>query len=244
MTPLKTQAIQTALTGDWEGAILLNQQILADAPEDIDTLNRLAYAYASQGNTKEAKTIYQKVLALDTQNPIALRNLKRLSLNNGKAPVHFVPLNISNLFIEEPGKTKVVELINIADKKVISPLRSGEILHLSIKRMKIFVLDEQKQYIGMFPDDLGKRLIKFMEGGNTYEAYVKSIESNKVIIFAREVLRAKGFKDQSSFPANSDKNRKFTFEMHDKDHEDTPRKPLSDDDDDHKPDSDDDTESL
>ena len=34
MTPLKAQAIQTALTGDWETAINLNQNILQEEPED------------------------------------------------------------------------------------------------------------------------------------------------------------------------------------------------------------------
>lgn len=211
MTPLKAQAIQTALMGDWENAIALNQLILQDIPDDIDTLNRLAFAFASQGNSKEAKNIYQKVLQLDAQNPIAMRNLKRLGINSGKSNHTFSPVHMTNLFIEEPGKTKVVELINVADKKVISPLRSGESLQLCIKRMKIFILDSEKQYIGMLPDDLGKRLIKFMDGGNKYDAFVKSVESNKVIIFARETHRVTKFKNQASF-VSSDKSKKFVLE--------------------------------
>lgn len=250
MTALKSQAIQTALMGDWENAISLNQQILSDTPDDIDTLNRLAYAYASKGDSKEAKNIYQKVLELDTQNPIAIRNLKRLSISNGKANSHFTPMQMGNLFIEEPGKTKVIELINVADKKVISPLRSGEVLQLQIKRMKIFVLDEQKQYIGMLPDDIGRRLIKFIEGGNKYEAYVKSVENNKVIIFAKEAVRVKQFENQSPFPA-TDKHKKFTLDHHDRidddEERDTSHKRRDTDMDDDKPYSDldgDDTESL
>lgn len=205
MTPLKAQAIQTALMGDWKTAILLNQSILQENPEDIDTLNRLGYAFASKGDIKEAKDTYQKVLMLDNQNPIALRNLKKLSGTSGngsnshQSSIHG---NISTLFIEEPGKTKVIELINIADKKVITPLRTGESVTLSIKRMKIFVYDHSKQYIGMLPDDIGRRLIRFMEGGNEYDACVKSVDSNRVIIFAREVKRAPQFKTQSSFPAS------------------------------------------
>ena len=208
MTPLKAQAIQTALMGDWHNAILLNQSLLEENPDDIDTLNRLGFAYASAGNTKEAKDTYQKVLQLDNQNPIALRNLKRLSGNsNNTASNHQAAVtNISSLFIEEPGKTKVIELLNIADKKVIAPLRSGENLTLSVKRMKIFLHDLNKQYIGMLPDDIGRRLIRFMEGGNEYEAYIKSVDNNKVTIFAREVKRVSQFATQPSFPA-SDKSR-------------------------------------
>jgi tetratricopeptide (TPR) repeat protein len=201
MSQLKSQAIQTALTGDWDNAILLNHSLLEENPHDIDTLNRLAFAYASTGNTKQAKELYQKVLQLDTQNPIALRNLKRLGsngTNHGKMPV-IGTTHVSNLFIEEPGKTKVIELLNVADKKVIAPLRSGESVTLSIKRMKIFILDQNKQYLGMLPDDIGRRLIGFINGGNEYEAYIKSVDNNKVTIFARETKRTSRFKDQPSF---------------------------------------------
>lgn len=200
MTQLKAQAIQTALTGDWTTSITLNLELLEESPDDIDTLNRLAFAYSSSGNLKEAKNIYQRVLSLDTQNPIALRNLKRLNEGGGNKNANIVtPAHVSNLFIEEPGRTKVIELLNVADKKVITPLRSGETLNLVIKRMKIFVLDQNKQYIGMLPDDIGRRLIRFIDGGNTYEAYIKSVDGNKVTIFARETKRTTKFKDQPSF---------------------------------------------
>lgn len=204
MTPLKAQAIQTALMGDWQNAILLNQSILEESPEDIDTLNRLAFAYASKGDIKEAKDTYQKVLSLDNQNPIALRNMKKLSgsANNSHNHQGIPQGNISTLFIEEPGKTKVIELINIADKKVITPLRTGEKVSLTTKRMKIFVYDHAKNYIGMLPDDIGRRLIRFIEGGNEYDACIKSVDSNRVIIFAREVKKAPEFETQPSFPSS------------------------------------------
>lgn len=200
MITLKSQAIQTALVGDWKNAISLNQLILQEEPNDIDTLNRLAFAYLSTGDIKSARDLYEKVLSLDMKNPIALRNLKRLNDVNTKK----INMQISNFFIEEPGKTKVVELINIADKKIVSYLRSGEQLSICIKRNKIFALDSEKQYIGMLPDDMGQRLIKFMNAGNQYEAYVRTIENNRVCIFIRETKRAKKYKDLPSF-LSSDK---------------------------------------
>lgn len=209
MTQLKAQAIQTALMGDWNNAITLNQSLLEENPDDIDTLNRLAFAYSSIGNIKEAKSLYQKVLGLDNQNPIALRNLKRLNDGGASKLTTAPPSQVSNLFIEEPGKTKVIELLNVADKKVITPLRSGEMLQLVIKRMKIFVLDQEKQYIGMLPDDIGRRLIRFMNGGNQYEAYIKSVDNNKVTIFARETKRTSKFKNQPSF-FSTDRTKLFT----------------------------------
>lgn len=200
-TLLKTQAIQTALEGDWQGAIDLNQVILQEEPNDIDTLNRLAFAFLSSGNPKDAKSLYEKVLSLDMQNPIAIRNLKRLyDVNTNKTN-----RIINNLFIEEPGKTKVMDLINIADKKIITHLRSGEKLDLRIKRSRIFAYDLENQFIGMLPDDLCQRLIKFMEAGNMYDAYVRTVDSYKVSIFIREIKRVKKFKNQPSFVSGSDK---------------------------------------
>ena len=200
MPTLKNQAIQTALTGDWQKAIDLNQLILQESPEDIDTLNRLAFAFLSVGNPKDAKNLYEKVLALDMQNPIATRNLKRLyDVNPKKSRI------TNNLFIEEPGKTKVMDLINIADKKVITHLRSGEKLDLRIKRSRIFAYDLDNQFIGMLPDDTCQRLIKFIEAGNEYDAYVRTVDSNKVSIFIRETKRVKKFKNQPSFVSGSDK---------------------------------------
>lgn len=195
MSQLKSQAIQTALVGDWENAIALNKLILLEEPNDIDTLNRLGFAFLSLGNLKDAKSLYEKVLLLDMQNPIAIRNLKRLE-DPSKKRTNF---HINNMFIEESGKTKIIELINVADKKVISHMRSGEKLSLCIKRMKIFALDQDNQYIGMLPDDLCKRLIKFIHVGNKYEAYARTVESNKLTIFIREIKRVKRYKDQPSF---------------------------------------------
>ncbi|MBI2034478.1 MAG: hypothetical protein HYT11_01970 [Candidatus Levybacteria bacterium] len=185
--------------GDWKTAILLNQLLLKENPNDIDTLNRLAYAFASTGNTKKAKDIYNKVLNLDVQNPVALRCLKKLNVIGKHHMNGHIMQQMNNIFIEEPGKTKVIELVNIADPKVISQLRCGEILIISLKRMKIFVLDLQKRYIGMLPDDISKRLIRFLNGGNTYAAYVKTTDNSKVMIFLRETRRVPKFKNQPSF---------------------------------------------
>jgi len=195
MVSLKSQAIKTALVGDWTNAISINQSILQEEPNDIDTLNRLAFAFLSVGDTKQAKALYEKVLTLDMHNPIAIRNLKRLNDPNTKKTT----VTINNLFIEEPGKTKVIELINLADKKVVAHLRSGEQVSIRIKRNKIFAIDCENQYLGMIADDICQRLIKFMDGGNEYEAYIRTVENNRVSIFVRETKRVKKYKNEPSF---------------------------------------------
>lgn len=202
MVPTKTLAIETALAGDWNTAIGLNQKLLEENPNDIETLNRLAFAFSIMGKVKNAKSLYKKVLKLDAKNPIALKNLKRLSGNNCKSNVHAQSpflAQVDTMFIEESGKTKIIELINVAEQKIVSDLMTGEPLNFRIKRLKIFVLDQRNKYIGVLPDDIGKRLIKFIKGGNTYEAYVKSTENHKVIIFVKETKLASCFKNQPSF---------------------------------------------
>lgn len=217
MIPLKSQAIQTALVGDWDNAININQSILQEEPNDIDTLNRLAFAYLSLGNIKDAKSVYEKVLSLDMKNPIALRNLKRLNELKSKK----ITVSMNNLFIEEPGKTKIIELINLADKKIICRLRSGEMLSLRIKRNKIFALDMENQYIGMFPDDICQRLIKFINGGNQYEGYVRTVDNNRVSMFIREIKRVKRYRNQPSF-VSTDKIKLSVMQksLHDKAYQD------------------------
>lgn len=200
---ITNQAIQTALQGNWTEAIALNKSLIKENPEDIDALNRIALAYTIIGKVKEAKSAYQKVVNIDPLNSIALRNLKKLKDKN----ITITPVSgnyqINNHFLEQPGKTKVIELINIAQPKIIESLRMGQTLTLSIKRSKIFA-QEQHQYIGVLPDDIAKRLIKFINAGSVYDAYVKSANPHKVSIFVKEIKKAKRYKDQPSFLSNSE----------------------------------------
>jgi len=212
---LKNQAIQTALLGDWKKAIEINKDLLEEDPKDIDALNRLALALTILGKTTTAKATYQKVLDIDPLNPIALRNAKQLKgAKAKKGDTNGVNIQINNKFIEETGKTKVLELLNIAPANIISTLRTGELINLEIKRLKIFVIKGEKQYIGMLPDDVGKRLITFIKSGNKYEAFIKGANSHKVTIFIKETKRSTKYKSQPSFLTFTD--IVLSFDKHDK----------------------------
>ena len=210
MTSLKDQAIQNALTGDWQKAVSVNKSLIKENPQDIDALNRLAFAFSILGRVKDAKNIYQKVLKIDSLNPLALRNLKRIGnlkkIKNDALDAPASPkMQVTNMFIEKQGKTKIVELVNVAQPSVINTLRTGQSLTLSVKRLKIFVLSHDKQYIGVLPDNIGKRLIKFIKTGNQYEAYVKSAYDHHIFIFIKEIKRASKLKDQPSFISISER---------------------------------------
>ncbi|HSD98869.1 MAG TPA: tetratricopeptide repeat protein [Patescibacteria group bacterium] len=194
---LKNQAIQIALNGNWQEAAKLNIEILKENPEDTDALNRLGFALSALGNKKEAKETYDRVLIIDPLNPIATRGLKRLSTAGSQT--NMPTKLLSNMFLEESGKTKIVSLLNTAPARQLRNLQVGQTVTLCKKRMKIFIQDTNKEYIGVLPEDLGKRLIKFIDGGNAYEAYIKSANDHGVVIFIKEIKRATKYKNQPSF---------------------------------------------
>ena len=164
------------------------------------------------GKIKQAKTTYKKVLGLDSLNPIAIRNLKRLADTKslGKSLKKQSVTYVHNTFLEETGKTKIIELVNLSQPRITANLRTGQPLSISIKRLKIFIQDMEKQYIGVLPDDIGKRLIKFIKGGNKYETCVRSANNHAVIVFIKETKRATRFRNQPSFLQNSDKTSILT----------------------------------
>jgi len=198
--PSKSIAIQNALEGDWQNATSINKALLNDNPNDVEALNRLAFAFTFLGKIKDARATYKKVLKIDALNPIAIRNLKRLTdtKNYGKGK-SLQTTHVYNTFLEVTGKTKIIELVNTTQPRVIASLQVGQSLTISIKRSKIFIQDMGKQYIGVLPDDIGKRLIKFIKGGNQYETFVRSASSHRVVIFIKEIKRVARFKNQPSF---------------------------------------------
>lgn len=208
-TPLKTLAIQKALSNDWEEAKSLNEEILALNPQDIDTLNRLGFAFMKLGKYNKARDTYKKIIVLDKTNPIAVKNLKRLetvskSGKNGVAPsTHVIS---SDTYIEEAGKTKTVELKNVADKKTLSLFEPGDPITIVVKRSRIFAQSYDKKYLGMLPDNVSMRLITFMKGGNEYSACVKAVDEKSITIFIKETKKVSKFKNQASF-SNSHQNQ-------------------------------------
>lgn len=206
MTQLKDKAIQAMLLGDWKNATSLNKALLNENPKDIDALNRLAYAFTILGKIQDARSTYRKVLKLDILNQIAMRNIKKLT-DFGPRQIAKSSSSIkavNNIFLEETGKTKIISLVNTAQPKIIALLKTGQPVITSIKRSKIFIQDQNRQYLGVLPDDIGRRLIKLIKGGNAYEACIKSATEHHVSVFIKEVKRVARYKNQPSFPQNSD----------------------------------------
>jgi len=195
-----TAAIQAALGQNWKDAIRINIELLKSDKKNINVLNRLGFAYLKSGQFKSAKTTFEKVTKLDTYNQIAVKNLKKLSSVTQKSLKKLPQITISPMqFLEDPGKTKIVECIHIAPSSVLSAMSPGEAVLLKTKNHTVEVRNMADAYIAALPDDLAFRLIKFCAAGNQYTAYIKSIGKNTVIVFIREIKRGEKYLTQPSF---------------------------------------------
>lgn len=198
---LSRQAIEAALNCNWVLAASLNQKIIELKPEDIPSLNRLAKALSEQGKYSEAKKIYSQVLKLDPYNPIAFKNSKRIaSFKEDKAPqengIHKLSASV---FLQEPGVTKIVNLIKVAEPNKLSTLSTGMEVNIVSKSRGVVINDGNNSYLGVLPDDIAHQMLKLIEGGNKYQAIIKSVKNNGLTILIREVFRSKKFRNQPSF---------------------------------------------
>jgi tetratricopeptide (TPR) repeat protein len=196
---LSQLAIQKALNCEWRKAVQLNEEILVNNPQNIDALNRLAQAYMQLGKFSKSKKIVQNILILDKFNPIAKRNLEKIN-NFSKNCQDFTNTTMTKPFnfIEEPGKTRVVSLVRIGERSVLSFLQSCLELDMQI-RQKTISFYYQKKYIGRLPDDIAHRIIWLHKRNNKYQSFIKSIEKNRVRVFIREVRCSPKNKNNVSF---------------------------------------------
>ena len=104
-----------------------------------------------------------------------------------------------SLFLQEPGRTKIVSLLKVAEPQKLSMAYCGMLVELSLKNRGVSVCDSEGSYLGVLPDDLAHQVIRLIKGGNKYEAYIKSIKVNGLAIMIKEIFRSKKFKNQPSF---------------------------------------------
>lgn len=205
---LVQDAIKAALAGKWQKAIQLNKIIIEKNPRDIESLNRLTLAYTQIGDFSAAKKTCHQVLNINRYNLIAKKNLLRLpkisSGSNSVSPKNAFlasqsPAFVSNLFLEQPGKTKIVDLVNLASPKILSSLQPGEEVIFKPRKRRISIFSLGNIYLGAIPDNLSIRLIYLLKSGNRYQSFVKANSPKSLQIFIREIKRGKKAADISSF---------------------------------------------
>lgn len=191
-------AIDAALKCDWQKAIDINSHLLKSEPNDLDCLNRLGKAYLENGDNKKASLYFRKVLKIDKYNPIAQKNLARAS-DTKTTKKSSGATKSQATFLEEPGKTKLIALVNVAPASILLKQDNADCLTLSPKRHTVVVEDADGNYLGALPDDMGHRLGVLIKGGNKYEATVKSVSKSSLVVFLRELERSKKFHNTPSF---------------------------------------------
>lgn len=198
---LAQSAITAALTSNWQEAVKINEKILHQKKDNVEALNRLGRAYLCLGEIAKASKTYKKVIEVDPYNIIALKNIERLSRTDGYTKPMGITnhVNLSHVFLYEPGKTKLVNLLNLAPPSILATLNCGDQVLINPKNHSVTVTDDSGTYLGAFPDDLAHRVLSLISGGNEYEAYVKSAGLKSLTIFIRETQRSAKFANQPSF---------------------------------------------
>ena len=196
---LAQKAINYALNGNWKSAIEVNELILQDNPDDVDALNRIARANSELGFYLKARKNTNKVLKIDPYNPIALKNLNRWKGLN-KSDVVKSKSTDADSFLEEPGKTKILPLINLGSNKERVKLDCGDELKFNFHGHRVSLITQDGKYIGRLPDDIGSRIKKLTQLGYEYLALVKCNEENELKIFIREVIKPDLPNTPTSFP--------------------------------------------
>jgi hypothetical protein len=196
------EAIALAMQSRWQEAVAVNNSILEVFPTDIDAYNRLGRAFMELGELAKAREAYGQALGLDPENPIASKNLNRLSLlQESHVPVREERREVApDLFIGEMGKAGVVNLQSLAPKEVLARMAAGNRVYLNMRGQQTIVENEQGEYLGMVEPPHGFRLAKLMEGGNQYAAAVVSIDDNRVRVLVRETFQHPSQVGRLSFP--------------------------------------------
>ncbi len=212
---LVQKAILAAKQGNWEEAVHHNAAILEIEAKNTGALNRLGVAYQQLGDTKLAKKQFEMALLVDKTDKIAKKHLDKIKNNISIASPTFVQQH----FIEEPGKTKTVELHRLAGKEVLQAISVGMSCELLIKNRYISVQTNGK-YVGSLPEDLSFRLTRLITTGNTYSCAIRSCDQKNCEVYLREESRSKENHDIHSFPPNKianngssdDIDERFVFE--------------------------------
>lgn len=196
---LAQEAINHALKGEWVQAIQVNKGLLEDNPKDTEALNRLAKAYSEVGNIKKAIITAKKVIKINQFDVIARKSIEKWK-NLKKGDSYKTPPVEPQLFIEEPGKTKIVSLIYIGNPNVLATLDSGDRVKLDTHSHRSVINTKDGKYIGRLPDDLSARLKRLIKYGNEYSVCIKSVNKKEVKVFIREIKRGKNLSGVQSFP--------------------------------------------
>jgi hypothetical protein len=198
---LVEESLNAALGGEWQEALDLNLQIIERFGPDEETNNRTGKALTELGRLDEALAQYRATLELNPLNGIAIKQSSRIEeLMQQKVELPKAQAAVDvNLFVEEMGKTALahVTLEPGFDAALLAP---GDQVQLAVARDGLAVKESGGQLAGYVEAKLGRRVLKFIAGGNEYNAAVATADENGVRIIIRETKQAPEFAGVPSFP--------------------------------------------
>lgn len=204
-------AVQLAIAGKWDEAVKLNRFIVESFSPDEETQNRLGKALSELGKLKEAKQAYEAALKLNPMNSIAKKNAARINvLLHQKEGLKVGGTRVDlNLFVEEMGKTVITILEGTAGSDICSKVAAGDVAELKIDGDGIVAETSRGVRLGLLEAKLARRLIKFMRGGNRYQAGVTACDGATVKLIVRETYQDPRFAGKPSFPMRRKREVEF-----------------------------------
>ena len=204
-------AVQLAIQGKWDEAVKLNRFIIESFGADEETQNRLGKALSELGKLKEAKASYEVALKLNPMNTIAKKNAARINaLLHQKEGLKVGGIKVDlNLFVEEMGKTVITTVDSPPSAEISSKVAAGDVAELRIDGDGIVAETSRGVKLGSLEAKLARRLIKFMRGGNRYQAGLTSVDGNTVKLIVRETYQDPRFAGKPSFPMRRKREVEF-----------------------------------
>ena len=204
-------AVQLAIQGKWDEAVKLNKFIIDSFGADEETQNRLGKSLSELGKLKDAKAAYEGALKLNPMNSIAKKNAARINaLLHQKEGLKVGGTRVDlNLFVEEMGKTVITTVESATNADISSKVAAGDVAELKIDGDGITAETSRGVRVGQLEPKLARRLIKFMRGGNRYQAGLTSVDGNTVKLIVRETYQDPRFAGKPSFPMRRKREVEF-----------------------------------
>jgi tetratricopeptide (TPR) repeat protein len=201
---LADQAIAAALESDWQRALELNKQILGASPDDVEARNRFGRALLELGKLEEARAAYQETLKAYPHDPIALRQVARISAlveDKHKADMTRSKTQ-TRLFIEDLGKTGILRLVNPAPTNVLARYSPGTEATLREQEGLLAAHARDGALLGFLEPKVGRRLLELIQAGNEYVLALVTNDQSNPRVAIREVVQSPENAHRISFPGH------------------------------------------
>ena len=205
--PVKTrsqyaeEAVALAIAAEWDAAVELNRRSIELHGPDEESHNRLGKALTELGRLQEAKDAYEATLAINPMNTIARKNAQKLNtLLQANEGIRGGTMRVDlNLFVEEMGRT-LVTTIDCEDREVASRIAPGDVAELKPEEDGIVIETVRGLRVGLVEAKTARRLLKFIAGGNRYQAGVTGVDGTAIRVIIREIYQDPKFAGKPSFP--------------------------------------------